>query len=88
VRVAGYLVFVLALGSYLRTWQIIRKLVSEVNQLSLEKHYSWIWWHPAWKAHRKACPKSRLRRQIVGHFLLTFALLSLAMCLIASPIFR
>ena len=44
------------------------------NGVELQRRFNRFWWMPAWKVHRRAFPKSSLRRQIVTRFAITFAL--------------
>ncbi len=74
MTVMGYILFALALVCYVATVKAIWILVSESNGVEPQRDFNRFWWMPAWKVHRRAFPKSSLRRQIVTRFILTFAL--------------
>jgi CDP-diglyceride synthetase len=79
---AVYCIFVLAVGLYVWAWRNLSMLVAEAKEFSPESRYRLILWLPAWKAHKRACPTSKMRRRIIALFVLTFALLILSLFLI------
>jgi len=85
---AGFLVFAIGVMCYFSTWKSIRQLVVEANTISPNTSYSWFWWMPALKPHKKAYPSSSLRRTIALKYVLSFALLIIAASLLMSPLIR
>jgi ABC-type phosphate transport system permease subunit len=79
VKIAGYVLFMVAFVFYAAIWLAIWQLVSESRQASPDKHFGRFWWLPAWRFHKNSYPASHLRRKIVFRFILTFAVLSAAM---------
>jgi hypothetical protein len=81
VKIGTLIVFVLAFLSYIKMLFAIRQLVNETRLLHSGVRFNMLWWMPAWKVHRVAYPNSRLRKEIVALYSLTFLLLILAMML-------
>ena len=54
MKIAGFILFALALTLYVWTVRAIWQLVSETNNLGTGVRFSRWWWTPAWKVHR-AC---------------------------------
>jgi hypothetical protein len=86
MKIAGYVMFLLAFGSYASLILTIRRLVAESRQVGTDARFNWFWWVPAWKVHRVAYPTSPVRRYIVRRFLLTFVLLAAGMACLARGI--
>jgi hypothetical protein len=83
MKIAGYILFALAVAFYIWTVRTIWQLVREANNLGTGVRFSRWRWTPAWKVHRAANPSSPLRRRIIVRFLLTWATGVLAMLCIA-----
>jgi hypothetical protein len=75
MKVAGYMLFAVALLFYVAIVRSIRRLISEVRQLNTGVRFNRFWWPLALKAHRNAYPASNVRKRIVVGFPLTIALL-------------
>ena len=76
MKIAGYMLFLVAFVSYARLILTIRRLVAESRLPGSDTRFNWFWWTPAWKVHRVAYPTSSVRRHIVIGFLLTFVLMA------------
>jgi hypothetical protein len=83
MKIAGYILFALAVAFHIWTIRTISQLVRETNNLGTGVRFSHFLWTPAWKVHRAAIPSSPLRRRIIVRFLLTWATATLAMLCIA-----
>ncbi|RZU35635.1 hypothetical protein [Edaphobacter modestus] len=88
MKIAGYILFLFAFGSYARLILTIRQLVTESRQLRTETRFNWFWWIPALKVHRVAYPTSPVRRRIVTGFLLTFVLMAAGLACIGVEVMR
>ena len=75
MKIAGYLLFVIALFFYVVIVHSIRRLVAEVRQLNNGARINRFLWPLALKAHRSAYPASNVRKLIIVGFPLTIALL-------------
>ena len=86
MRTIGISLIVLALLCYASTIQAIRTLIQDSRRLKPEARFSIFWWLPAWGVHRVGYPASKVRRQIVTRFCLTFASMIAGMACIAISI--
>lgn len=83
MRVVGFGLILLALVSYVSTVRAIWTLVRESRRVEPAARLGLFWWLPAWRVHRQAYPASRLRKQIVTRFGLTFGLMLAGMGFVA-----
>lgn len=86
MRTIGISLIVLALLCYASTIQAIRNLVQDSRRFKPERQFSSLWWLPAWGVHRAGFPASKVRRQIVTRFCLTFAFMIAGMACIGVSI--
>ena len=49
MRIAGYILFLLAFASYAKLVQTIRQLVAQARQVGSDARFNWFWWTPAWR---------------------------------------
>ena len=75
MKIAGYVLFVIALFFYVMIVRSIGRLVTEVSQLNPGVRINRFWWPLALKPHRSAYPASNVRKRIILGFPLTIALL-------------
>jgi hypothetical protein len=86
MRILAICFWVLALVSYLSTVRALRTLVREARQHSPTARLTFIWWIPAWKIHREACPASTLRNGIVARFAITFLMMLVGIVCLAVDV--
>jgi len=87
LKIIGYIFFIVAMASYIKSLSSIFQLVQESRKVQPEAKISRLRWLPAWKIHRSYYPLSKLRRSIVFRFLSTFLLMIAAMaCITYSQI--
>jgi hypothetical protein len=88
MTIIGYVLMALGFVAYGSILRAIFRLVAETRQLNSDARFNRFWWTPAWKIHRAAYPLSRIRKQIVVLFLLTFILVCAGTACIAINFVR
>lgn len=83
MRVVGVSLVAVALFFYVSTVRAVWTMVRESRQLEPRAQLSLLRWLPAWRVHRRGYPASRVRKQIVTRFALTFGLMLAGMGFIA-----
>lgn len=75
--------FAIAVFFYVKAWRAIIELVSQARLAKPSRKFYRFWWTPAWRVHKRAYPTSKIRRQIVLNFALTFGCMLIAMVCLA-----
>ena len=88
LAVLGCVLFAVTLFFYVLLWRTIRRMVHACRADEPSRRFSLFWWLPAWGYHKRRFQESKLRKQIVLGFALTWVFMVSGFALIVAQHFR